>query len=158
VFVSAFTVGVDLAYRLERGRLLTAGDAAALAAEKDGPRVEIQGSTLVVTDAKGATIRKERVGPVEEASRPLVGVWRYKHDTGPIAYERYTPDGRVLFRMPLSSNRGCYVLSGGTLTVDAEGARPATFTPRLAGESLELRREGKDTRYRRAPAAWYATE
>lgn len=159
-FVSAFVVSVQLAYRFDKGQLFTAADAASLGSEKDGPRVEIQGDVLVLTDAKGGTLRKERVGPVEDRSRPIVGIWRYKHDTGPMAYERYTPDGQLLFRLPMSSNRGCYTLAGGTLTVDGEGARSsAKFTPRVEGDGLELRREGKEpTRYRRAPSVWYPRE
>lgn len=116
----------------------------------------IQGDALVLTDAKGGTIRKERVGPVEDRGHPIVGIWRYKHDTGPMAYERYTPDGRLLFRLPLSSSPGCYTLSAGTLTVMPERTAAATFTPRIEGDELELRRDiGPPTRYRRVPAAWY---
>ncbi len=157
-FVSAFAVMVQLAYRLDQGTLFTAGDAAALASEKEGARLVIQGDTLTLTDPKDATLRKERVGPVEDPSRPIVGVWRYKHDSGAVAYERYTRDGQLSFRLPISSNRGCYAASGGTVTVEAERTRPASFTARVEGDSLDLRREGKDTRYRRAPSAWYARE
>lgn len=158
-FLSSFTIIIQLAYKLDRGQLLTADDEAALKKETDGPRIEIQGDVLTLTDAKGATIRKERVGRMEDPSRPIVGVWRYKHDTGPMAYERYTAAGLLLFRLPMSSNTGCYSLSAGTLTVDAERTRRATFASRLEGEALTLRRDDKEPNsYRRAQTIWYPRE
>lgn len=156
--ISAFAIVLQFAYSFDRGTLFTADNATALAAEVEGPRIEIEGNVLVLTDAKGGSVRKERVGPVEDPGRPIVGVWRYRHDRGPMAYERYTADGQLSFRMPLSSNHGCYTLTGGTLTVDVD-AKPAKFTPRLEGDALELKREGHpSSHYRRAPSVWYPRE
>jgi hypothetical protein len=155
-FVSSFTVLVQQAYRFDARKLSMADDEAGLQGEAESARVEIQGDVLVLTDTKGATLRKERVGPVEDPARPIVGVWKYRHDGGVVVFERYTAGGQMLFRLPMSSNRGCYTLNAGTLTVDAEATRAATFKPRVEGDGLELRREGKEpTRYRRAPGVWY---
>ena len=38
----------------------------------------------------------------------LVGVWSYPHPAGGPAYEDFEPDGRYLFRLPISTTLGTW--------------------------------------------------
>jgi len=158
--VAAITVIVDQIYRVDAGKLLMADDEAALKSETDGPKVEVQGTAFTLTSSNGEALVKERVGAVEDARRPIVGVWRYRHLTGRMAFERFTANGWMLFRLPLKTQPGCYTLASGTLTVtSAEVATTATFKSKLTGDELELRTEGQEPNlYKRAPGAWYPRE
>lgn len=103
--------------------------------------------------------RKERFGKPPVAGPTLTGVWRYRHDTGAVAYERYSDDGVFLFRLPMRSFTGCFTLDGDRLRL-AHQAMPETVMPIAwrAGD-LVLPGKGRDAVYRRGPAgAWYDLE
>ena len=78
-YAEAPTVIVELPYQVSGDRLIL----------KEGPetRFEIQGDTLTQTRPDGSRVRKERLGKAVEGSPAIVGVWRYRHDTGVTAFE-----------------------------------------------------------------------
>jgi hypothetical protein len=146
--LSSTTVMVDAVYRTADGKLFIAGSSAPFKVTKD---------VLVQTDEKGDEIRKERVGGQAAGKDPLVGAWRYRHYTGAVAFERYTEDGRLLFRLPMTSQQGCYRATGDALSLDPSG-RTSTAQYTVVGTTLTLRSaDGKTYTYRRAEP-WYPRE
>ena len=152
--VTSFTVMVDGVYRATAGSLFFADNAKALAETTDGARFTITQNLFVHTDSDGQEVRKERLGVQPRASTPLVGDWRYRHYTGAIAYERYTDDGRLLFRLPMGSWHGCYRAASGSFSMNTPQVN-STMQYTLASGRLTLR-EGavKSSAYRRAEP-WY---
>jgi hypothetical protein len=146
--LSSTAVMVDQVYRTADGKLFIAGSGAPFKVTKD---------VLVQTDDKGDEIRKERVGGQAAGKDPLVGAWRYRHYTGAVAFERYTEDGRLLFRLPMTSEHGCYRATSDALSLDIAG-RTSTAQYTVVGTRLTLRSaDGKTHAYRRAEP-WYPRE
>jgi len=151
---TSFVVIVNQVYRASAGTLFSADNAKALAETTDGARFTIAQNVFVHTDSDGQELRKERLGIQPRASTPLIGDWRYRHYTGAIAYERYTDDGRFLFRLPMGSEQGCYRAASGSLTMNTPLV-DGTMQYTLAGGRLTLRESaGKSSAYRRAEP-WY---
>jgi hypothetical protein len=160
-FVEATTVLVDTYYRVSGDRLIISekpiadtGDAGSSIPFK------IEGNTLIQKERSGPSVRKERVGLSESGQAPIVGVWRYRHYTGAIAFERYTPEGRMYFRLPMTSSAGCYVSGGAKLTLARPNEKETQASFELGIDDLALRFPGREpARYHRAPAGpWYERE
>lgn len=152
--LSATTVIVDQVYRATDGTLFIAGSTEALRGATGGTAFTVTGDLLVQTDGQGGEIRKERLGAPGQGPSLLVGAWRYRHYTGAIAFERYTEDGRVLFRLPMTSQHGCYRARGGSLSLDTV-ERKSTMQYALVEAALTLRNaDGRSYVYRRAEP-WY---
>src|SRR5437867_9832260 len=86
-FVEATVVLVDMPYRLVGNRVLVGPDAQA---SRPGPASVFEGGALVQTLPDGSVVRKERLRGSAPRSTTVVGSWRYCHDPGATAYERYT--------------------------------------------------------------------
>ena len=152
--VTSFIVMVDGVYRTTAGSLFFAENAKVLAETTEGAPFTITQNLLVQRDSDGQEIRKERLGVQPRASTPLVGDWRYRHYSGAIAYERYTDDGRLLFRLPMGSWRGGYRAAGGSLNMHTPKVN-STMPYALASGRTTLRGEtDKSSAYRRAEP-WY---
>ena len=151
-YVEATTVMVSFNYRVDGDRLIVE--------EVPETRIEIQGDTLTQTGPNGSTIKKERIGKAEKGSPAIVGIWRYRHDTGAIAFEKYTEDGRMLLRLPLAGSTGCYTITGGRLSMTSPGRGSKEIPFESQADELVLHGPGKEaTTYAREPAgAWYDRE
>jgi len=150
----SFVVMVNQVYRASSGSLFLADNAKALAETTDGTRFTIAQNVFVHSDSDGQELRKERLGVQPRVNTPLIGDWRYRHDTGVIAYERYTDDGRFLFRLPMGSWQGCYRAASGSLSMNTPQDK-STMQYTLASGQLTLREGGGKTfTYRRAEP-WY---
>jgi hypothetical protein len=158
-FVEATTVIVDGYYRLVGNRLVNGEQPVGLGADvSKAARIKFDGDVLEETGPDGSVVRKERMGTGTESS-PLVGAWRYRHYTDVVAFERYTADGRMFFRLPMVSSVGRYSLKGNELLIVGASQRDATMTTTLHGDTLSLVTEGKTTNYRRVSAGpWYERE
>src|SRR5262249_31801847 len=88
----------------------------------------IDGSVLTETGADGSTLTKERFGKPPAVEPTLAGVWRYRHDTGALAYERYADDGTFHFRLPMRSVTGCFALDGDRLRLAPQAASQTVMT------------------------------
>jgi hypothetical protein len=148
-YVEAPTVIVELPYQVSGDRLILKG--------APETRFEIQGDTLTQTRPDGSRIRKERLGKAVEGSPAIVGVWRYRHDTGVTAFERYTPDGRLLLRLPMTSSTGCYRIQGDSLSFNKSGGKETALSIEMKPGELVLKERGKPgTAYSRAAdGPWY---
>jgi len=152
--LSSTLVMVDQVYRVADGKLFTAETPKALNTVTNGMTFKIAKDLLVQSDADGGEIRKERLGAQVGAGGSLTGAWRYQHYTGAIAFELYTADGRVLFRLPMTSDEGCYDAANGSVTLATpKGKNTMQYT--LDRATLTLRNvSGKPHAYRRADP-WY---
>jgi hypothetical protein len=104
-------------------------------------RITIDGDALVETGPDGSVVKTERMGAGTKNSQ-LVGAWRYRHYTNVVAFERYTADGRMLFRLPMLSSVGRYILKGNELLL----LRPSQTDTRM---TIDLQRERAESRERR---------
>jgi hypothetical protein len=158
--VEALSVIVDFHYRIENGRLISGeNEFSTNTNAKDAPEIVFEGDTLILKgkDPDCATIRMERLGKKNSDKLSIIGAWRYRHYTGGIAYERFTPDGRVNFRLPMTTSTGCYIIDGKQLTLIKSNNEEASMPFKAQGDRLELVNKNKpETRYRREQAgAWY---
>lgn len=160
-FVEATTVIVDAYYRIVGDRLVVGEQPPG--AEPDtgkASRIRIEGDQLIQTGPDGAEVHKERVGRPEEGQPAIVGVWQYRHYTGAIAFERFTAEGRMNFRLPMVSSVGRYVPQADGLLLTRPNRPKVKVTARLRGDELSLSgSDGRTTEYQRVKAgAWYDTE
>jgi hypothetical protein len=152
--VTSTTFIVDQAYRAADGKLALAEGATKLDTPTGETTFKIVNGVFLQSDGEGGEIRKERLGTTEAGADSIVGAWRYRHYTGAIAFERYTTDGRLLFRLPMTSQTSCYQATDTTVTVETPG-RATLMTYTVAGSMLTLRSsDGKSYGYRRADP-WY---
>jgi hypothetical protein len=157
--VEATTVIVDLHYRVIGDRLVTADTPPAADADTSkATRIAIAGDVLTQTGADGVEVRKERLGAPADGKPAIVGAWRYRHYTKAIAFERYSDDGRMSFRLPLASSLGRWLLTGDRLALTDPRGGTTTFVVR--GDELDSAESGPaKPAFRRVPAGvWYDSE
>jgi hypothetical protein len=159
-FVEATTVIVNAHYRVDGDRLVVAEQPAGLATgNRESVQIKIDGRTLKATGADGSVLSKERIGVSEAGAPAIVGAWRYRHYTGATAFERYTADGRMYFRLPIRSFAGRYVLKGRELSMTQSSRPTVTTTVAFDGDTLTLSGNNRTTPFRRDGAGpWYERE
>ena len=158
-FIEGMAVMLDRFYRVEGDRV--AVGERPLARMEDADQVlgfAVEGSALV-QDFPAPGLRKQRFG-VEAGELPIVGVWRYRHPAGPVAFERYTAEGRFLLRMPVTSAAGCYTASQRKLVFRRLRSRAVDHRYELDGDRLVMRIDGSEpTSFRRVTEGrWFGPE
>jgi len=157
-YVEATTVIVDMRYRFENGKL-------AVFESQVSPDTIMDSSAAIIFEdnghilkgADGSTVRKERIGKAPpKGISPIIGAWQYRHYTGGMAFERYTPDNVMQFRLPMTSSTGCYAVEKDQLNI-IQKDKKTKIPIKLNGGQLALENENKSpSRYRRDQAgAWY---
>jgi hypothetical protein len=159
-FVEATTVIVNGYYRVADGRLVIGEQPlAAGATAGTSMAVAVEGDVMRVTAPDGSVVRKDRVGRPEAGKPAIVGAWRYRHYTGTTAFERYTDDGLMFFRLPMKSYVGRYVLKANEIVLTRPSQADVSMTVALRGHELVLSNSGRTTTYRRDSAGpWYERE
>jgi len=158
-FVETYLILLNLFYRISGDhRALLETPTAADSVQDVTFRVD--GNVLTETGPDGSTLTKERFGKLAGAgATSLAGVWRFRHDTGALAYERYADDGTFQFRLPMRSSTGCFTLDGDRLRLAPQAASTAVMPIAWRAGDLVLPGRGKDAVYRREPTgAWYDLE
>lgn len=158
--MEATTVLVDAFYRVAENKLTISEkpiiDAVPVG---DTTAIKIEGDTLTQAFPGAPEVRKERIGRAEPGRDPIVGAWRYRHPTGAIAYERYTPDGQMSLRLPMTSSTGCYKMEAGKVALARAQGGGLNGSFEMKGEDLVLTFADKSVTYRKEPAgAWYERE
>lgn len=82
----------------------------------EGPGASVHTEDLMITVSEGTLTMQvgpdkrqmTRVGQPSARGPALVGVWSYPHPAGGPAYEDFEPDGRYLFRLPISTTLGTW--------------------------------------------------
>jgi hypothetical protein len=118
----------------------------------------VAGDRMVET-AKGVPDKsKERVGKAAAGQPPIVGVWRSKDQLGLVGYEKYTPDGHMLFRLTMATTTGCYRIEGDHLRLSGTNGRKDPVLPfhHTSGELVVEDASGKPFTYLLAvDGPWY---
>ncbi len=91
-----------------------------------------------------------REGP-SPATPSLSGVWTYPYPTGGTAYEEYTPDGRLLFRLPIKTTSCRWSVDADRLVLTI-GNESMTAVWRIADDRLTMDVNGQSRAYRRERA------
>ncbi len=157
-YVEATTVIVDMPYSYHQG-ILSIGDTQKEAADDapPGSTVTFQGDELIQQLPDGTILRRKRLTPVQQGEKPIVGAWRYRHYTGAIAFEQYTPDQVMHLRLPMRSSSSTYMLDGNMLTLIHDGGEKSVVHYKVASGRLNIEaNDNKSTWYRKsASGPWY---
>lgn len=157
-YIESITVIVDMRYRFDAGKLFVFEKQSSPDTRKDsGAEVVFEGKDHVVKGADGSTVRKERLGNKQPKSPSvIVGAWRYRHYSGGIAFERYTPDGLVQFRLPMTSSTGCYSIEKDQINIIQQNNKTA-IPFKLSDGHLALENANKPASlyHREHAGAWY---
>ncbi len=163
-FVEATVVMVSFRYETAGDRL-TIRPASPDPGETTEYSFRVEGDRLIETEkgnpAIEPAIEKERVGKAETDGPPILGVWSFRPGTRFAAYEKYTRDGRMLFRFPLASTTGCYQVQGDRLTFRNPAGRDVTMSfHQSSGEIVLDNPQGRQPLTYRlvADGPWYDRE
>ena len=145
-------VPVDLNYQVMKGPLLitTYRHPGSGATETQVAGLRFEGDTMIQlhpTSFHKTVFTRKRVGRPQDD--PIVGVWTTPHETGATAYLLYTPDGRVVFRMPLKADLGRWTASADQITMTA-GGDTSTVRYAVRGDRLVFDHQGKEIVFTRA--------
>ncbi|MES2995763.1 MAG: hypothetical protein V4733_03035 [Verrucomicrobiota bacterium] len=131
---STFGALVDFNYKAD-GKMITMSfnDAP----DKVTQPYQISGDKMVVEPAHPEN-REERtrVGAAKPGTNPIVGLWKFKHDTGAVATVQYTSGGTGQLSVPMTTETGQYKVHGKIVTLEFKGRAEPTFTLTLAGNHL----------------------
>jgi hypothetical protein len=143
-------------YRFEGGKLFVFQTQASPDTSKNsGAEVVFEGKNHLVKGADGSTVRKESL-EAKQSSSSIVGAWRYRHYTGAIAFERYTSDGLLQFRLPMTSSSGCYSVEKNRINLIQNAKKTAIPFKLISGQlSLENANKPPSLYHRETAGAWY---
>jgi hypothetical protein len=149
-FVEGPTVQVDGHYRVEGNRLFLV-ERPDDKSTQDSRQFRVDGTALIIEGPGGQSLRMDRIDGSKGTS--VQGAWRYKHYTGQTAFERYLPDGRMNFRLPMISRGGCYTISTDGVRLTGQGPTVLMQVERK-GNLLLLKAAGASY-IREAAGPWY---
>jgi hypothetical protein len=153
-FVAAVTVIVDLRYETRDGKLYIAKNPQEPISYETGVEFKIDNTALTLVGQNGEKEVKDRIGP--KISDSVVGKYRYRHYTGGIAYEQFTADGILKFRLPMQSTHGCYLAAGKEIKISFPNREPRTLQYNLGSDGLVLTDQKAPSRYKLVKeGAWY---
>ncbi|MDX2425089.1 MAG: hypothetical protein QNK15_02425 [Cycloclasticus sp.] len=156
-YTAAVTVLVDLAYGIKDGRFFMSHNKNEPIDYNKGTKIEITttGFSLIGDDGK-KEIKTKEVSTVEKT---IVGVYKYRHYTGGVAHEKYTSDGLIKFRLPMSSDSGCYSIKNKTVVINQSEEDPSEMKYKITKGMLELRdSKGKYSYKIVSEGAWYQSK
>lgn len=137
---------VELTYQLQGLQLTTTFRAPSGTSEVQSMTIRFEGDVMIQREARSGTettLTRKRLGGAQDP--PIVGLWTTPHETGPTAFFLYTPDGRVVFRLPIRSDRGRWSAAGNQLTLgpgrgDATTVRYEVLDRQLVLHDGQIRR------------------
>ena len=116
--------------------------------------MKIVGGGYIVVDPDGNEVLRKR----KNHSNPntIVGEYSYRHYTGAIAYEKFSENGILSLRIPMSTDGGCYAVVGNKLLFISED-KPETSTEfRTNSNNLVFESEKGDFEYNLvSDGTWY---
>jgi len=142
---------VDLDYRLEGDQVVLSDPTGA----DQAPTATLGDNVMILTGPDGSTLEKRRFRAPPGGDSPILGDWSYDYYGQATAFESYTEDGKVHFRLLLRTEAGTYRLDGGRLRVTLAGHHQKWLWS-VEGDELLVGPRGERHRYRRVPGgAWY---
>jgi hypothetical protein len=153
-YIAAVTVLVDLRYEVKNGRLYTGKNTGEPVSYEAGTEIKVENNALVLIGHNGEKEVRKRISPGKADS--VVGKYKYRHYTGAIAYEQFTADGVMQFRLPMQSTRGCYLVTGNAVKVIPPDQEAKTLQYKLSTGRLVLVDQKNPSTYKRVKdGAWY---
>jgi hypothetical protein len=153
-FVAAVTVIVDLRYETRDGKLYIAKNPQEPVSYETGAEFKVDNTALVLVGPNGEKEVRNRIGP--KLSDSVVGKYTYRHYTGGIAYEQFTADGILKFRLPMQSAYGCYLVTDKEIKISFPNKEPRALQYNLGTDGLVLTDQKGPSRYRPVKeGAWY---
>jgi hypothetical protein len=113
---------------------------------------------MMQPDSKGPDDdnRPKKIMDGPAGSPSYVGVWKFRHYTGGVAYQQFTADGRIMLRVPFPTPWGRYEVKGKILRIIQPECRPVDVVYKVTEKTLELTAPGKKTqRLIRVIPTWY---
>ena len=147
---------VELTYRLQGPQLTTIFRAPSGTSEVQSMTIRFEGDVMIQREARSGaeiTLTRKRLGGAQDP--PIVGVWTTPHETGPTAFFLYTPDGRVVFRLPIRVDRGRWSAAGDQLTLGPGPGVATTVRYEVLDGQLVLHDEQIRRVYKRAEIVEY---
>ena len=130
---------VELTYELQGPQLTTTFRAPSGTSEVQSMTIRFEGDLMIQRETRSGaetTLTRKRAGGAQDP--PIVGVWTMPHETGPTAFFLYTPDGRVVFRLPIRAERGRWSASGDQLTLGPASGEATTVRYEVVERQLVL--------------------
>lgn len=153
-YIAAVTVLVDLRYDVKDGRLYTGKNTGEPVSYEAGAEIKVENNALVLIGQNGEKEVRKRISPGRANS--VVGKYKYRHYTGAIAYEQFTADGIMQFRLPVRSTRGCYLVTGNEVKVIPPDQEAKTLQYKLSTGRLVLVNQKNPSTYNHVKdGAWY---
>jgi hypothetical protein len=153
-YTSAVTVLVDLTYVIKNGVFYTSNNKDKAINYEKGTKIEITKSGFTLIRDDGNKEIRTKIIPSNELT--IVGTYKYRHSSGGIAYEKYTSDGLVKFRLPMESSSGCYAIDGNTITIKRHNKEPSKMIYNASENMLKLKDSKGTYSYNLVPeGAWY---
>jgi len=153
-FVSAVTVLVDLRYEAKNGKIYIGKNRGEPVSYEAGAGFKVDNTALVLVGPNGQEEVRKRLGPARANS--IVGKYKYRHYTGAMAYEQYTADGIMQFRLPMQSTRGCYRVAGNEIRVVSLHQDAKILRYKLSADRLVLTDKERPSTYKLVKEGpWY---
>lgn len=138
----------DYTYTVRKNKLTTIES---LDGTKETFPIVFDRGNLIVKNGNGRG--SDRVMTRQSASnpkQPILGTWKFSHPTGATAFETFTKDGHMYFRMPLDVTPGTWSATSDHVTVQLSGKDAETSPYRIDGNILTITESGQPQRYRHA--------
>jgi hypothetical protein len=160
-FVQALTIIVNLAYAVSGDQLTVAKSPEEKPAPETAVHFKADATSFVRRAADGSETFATRVGRPDAGTDAIVGSWRYRHYSGAIAFEHYTSDGKLAFRLPMTSSVGCYDVEaeGHDVTISNTSGGSHRLWFDTAKDELNVKSADKSWSYSRTDQGnWYDIE
>jgi hypothetical protein len=158
-FVESMIILVNFRYEVHGDQLLVHDTSGAGAPGAPPVQFRVEDNTFIRSIPNEPEVRAERVDASDPNEPKIVGVWKYRHYTGAIAFERYTVGGDLSLRLPMTSSTGCYLpnIEKKEISLSPGKGREKTLRFVVGAAALRLESPGKPpTDYDRSPwGAWY---
>lgn len=154
-FAQLAVVLVEAGYRLEDEALVFIDDAG----QEQVMPIRFDAGAMKMSGPDGTELRKTRIDDPSGGESAILGAWSYDYPGQGTAFERYTEDGRMLFRLVLRAERGTYEVKGKKVRLDAPNQKALVWRFDREAEELVIGPRGDQARYRLvAGGPWYVGE
>lgn len=153
-YIAALTVIIDLNYAVKDGKIYNSKKPGEPVSYETGAEIIVGDDSLVLIGENDKKEVRNRIGARVDDS--VVGKYKYRHYSGGMAYEQFTADGAMHFRMPMQSIHGCYSIEGDEIKVIIQDQEPKNLHYELRAESLFIEGSKGPSEYTHVKeGAWY---
>lgn len=153
-YTAATVVLVNLTYEIKDGKFYMSQNPGEQINYTKGAAIEVTETGFTLTGEDGT--KEVKVKKVQNNEKTIIGEYKYHHYTGGTAYEKYTSDGEMKFRLPMKSVSGCYSINNGEISVTQNAKKPAKISYIISSGNLTLKSPEGEYLYSLVPeGTWY---